>query len=55
MRVQPYVPWDVDFIYQGIEVIYRNLGSALNIALWIILIILAVVVPFSIIRAFNGG
>lgn len=54
MRVQPYVPWDVDFIYQGIEVIYRNLGSAFNIAIWIILIILAVLVPFSIIKSFTG-
>lgn len=54
MQGQPYIPWDIDFIYQGVAVITRNLGSAFNIAIWIILIILAVLVPFSIIKSFTG-
>lgn len=51
---QAYVPYDTDLILRGIADIREKIGISFNIAIWIFLIVTAVLTVISIVRKFGG-
>ncbi len=49
----PYIPWDPSFVEGGIAILRHNIGSAINIALYIFLIITGIHVVAAIVSGFG--
>lgn len=50
-RYQYTIPWDIDILYEGIEMLEGLLKNAVPVAFWIFLILTGVHLVFNIIHA----
>lgn len=49
----PYVPWDPSFLERGIAILRNDIGSAINIGLYIFLLITGIYVMAAIASSFG--
>ena len=50
ITTQPYIPWNVEYLYSAVASFRSNIGAAINIGLWIFFIVAGVLCVISIIR-----
>lgn len=47
----PYVPWDPSFLERGIAMVRNNIGSAINIGIYIFLIISGIFIVAALVSS----
>ncbi len=53
-RYQYTIPWDIDILYEGIEMLEGMLKNAVPMAFWIFLILTGVHLVFNLIRSLSS-
>ena len=53
-RYQYTIPWDIDILYEGIDMLTGMLRNAIPVAFWIFLILTGVHLVFNLIRSLSS-
>ena len=53
-RYQYTIPWDIDILYEGVDMLTGMLKSAVPVAFWIFLLLTGVHLVFNFIRSLSS-
>lgn len=52
--MNPYIPWDVNLFYKGMQMLRTNFGVAINIGFWIFIVISGVYLVIKIVGSLGN-
>lgn len=54
MLNNPYIPWNVNMLYDGINALRSNIGVAFNVGIGIFLVVTGIYIVIAIVNRFGG-